>query len=114
MHYGFVGRAIGFELPLLLDGAGGAQIASEVLHGNMPRKSAVERKLRSFDNPEDRVSIRLGWDLQLQGSISAAALVKTVVNASGILVRPAIAVREEVARDAAQRTAAAGRGATGR
>jgi hypothetical protein len=83
MHYGCVGRAVGFDLDTLLDGAGLAQANRD---NKMPFRFW---QLRSYDHAEDRLSIKLGWDLYQQRSFEAQALTRVVVQTNGITKEPA-------------------------
>lgn len=61
VHFGFIGRAIGFSADLLLDAAGFAQAISD---GKTWQQILPNiRSLRAFDQPEDQTAIRVGVDL---------------------------------------------------
>ncbi|MBT2786385.1 MULTISPECIES: polymorphic toxin type 44 domain-containing protein [unclassified Halomonas] len=62
IHYGYVGRYIGFSEDALLDGAGLAQFASDVAEFKMPenRSNTNGEGFRRFDDDTDYLSVRLG------------------------------------------------------
>lgn len=60
LHYGYVGMASGFSESALLDGAGGEQIASDLLRGNTPQRSSGVTGLRAWDDKFDRAAISAG------------------------------------------------------
>ena len=90
VHYGYVGRALGFTQAVLLDGAGAAQFKSDIMNGIPLTTSGAHRGFRRWDRPEDRVSIRLGADLyrRCPGLMTPPVLVRAIVNSHGILKRP--------------------------
>ncbi|MBT2803037.1 hypothetical protein J7J49_17055, partial [Halomonas sp. ISL-56] len=78
IHYGYVGRYIGFSEDALLDGAGLAQYASDAAEFKWPvnRSETNGEGLRRFDDVTDYLSVRLGISLferftpqQLTGSL---------------------------------------------
>ena len=62
IHYGYVGRYIGFSEDVLLDGAGLAQYASDVAEFKWPenRSDTNGAGFRRFDDDTDYLSVRLG------------------------------------------------------
>ncbi|CAM0553623.1 hypothetical protein EHLJMEHL_03720 [Vreelandella titanicae] len=62
IHYGYVGRYIGFSEDALLDGAGLAQYASDITEFKWPenRSDTNGSGLRRFDDVTDYLSVRLG------------------------------------------------------
>ena len=79
IHYGYVGRYVGFSEDVLLDGAGLAQYASDAAEFKMPenRSDTNGYGFRRFDDVTDYLSVRLGISLferfntpqQLTGSL---------------------------------------------
>jgi hypothetical protein len=63
VHYGFVGRAIGFPTKLLIDGAGFAQARNDGVPNSEISRKASQGKLYEFDHPEDTAAIKLGTSL---------------------------------------------------
>lgn len=63
LHYGYVGTAAGFSESALLDGAGGEQIASDLLRGDAPKHTSGVSGLRAWDNAFDRAAITAGIKL---------------------------------------------------
>ena len=65
IHYGYVGRYIGFSEDALLDGAGLAQYVSDAAEFKMPenRSDTNGEGLRRFDDVTDYLSVRLGISL---------------------------------------------------
>jgi len=86
IHYGYVGKAVGFSDSVLLDGAGLEQIGSELGRGNLPKLSFDMLPLRKFDDPSDRAAIQMG--IRLQGRkpehIDAQDLLDLVVDSNEI------------------------------
>jgi len=68
IHYGFVGRASGFDATVLLAGAGVAQIKAGT--------SKPEYWSSWFDDPKDQAAIRVGMELydETRGNLSEGAL----------------------------------------
>lgn len=62
IHYGYVGRYIGFSEDSLLDGAGLAQYGSDLAELKWPenRSDTNGSGLRRFDDDTDYLSVRLG------------------------------------------------------
>jgi hypothetical protein len=86
VHYGYVGRAVGFTLAVLLDGAGVAQLKQDldIPHGVLPMGTGSSLLPRRFDPPTDRYSITLGFNMYPQ-SISAQGLVAAIVKSKNQL-----------------------------
>lgn len=96
VHYGYVGRAGGLSESVLLDGAGGEQIISDVLRKAQevatkpkkqwelpgPNRSADIDGLRAWDDAPDRISISIGVNLYRQhpnGGITAKMIMDQVL-----------------------------------
>lgn len=106
VHYGYVGLAVGFERAVLLDGAGAAQL----MHDFGPRPPWPERSgpwilPRSWDKAEDRVAIKLGFELygRIPTQMLAEVLVREITNATGLLTRPAPSVEASAPTSGATR-----------
>lgn len=82
IHYGYVGAAAGFSKSVLLEGAGLEQIGTDILSGRIPSRKGSSG-LRSFDDPSDRNSVELGYDLY-PGVPSTAGI------AAAVLARPGL------------------------
>jgi hypothetical protein len=92
MHYGYVGRSVGFSPAVLLDGAGAAQAMSDWKEkGRWPRGTGPSMLPRRFDRAEDRASITLGTDLwtQYPDHLNAQMLVDAVTSSRDVLQKPA-------------------------
>lgn len=70
VHYGFVGRAVGFSRQMLRQGAGGAQLVSDLTHGRFSNiGDSIVRLISnydgfaSYDPPGDTRSVELGVEL---------------------------------------------------
>jgi hypothetical protein len=84
--------AAGFERGLLLDGAGAAQL----MHDFGPRPPWPERSgrwivPRSWGKSEDRIAIKLGFELygRIPTQMLADVLVREITKTKGLKVRPA-------------------------
>lgn len=92
VHYGYVGLAVGFERDLLLDGAGAAQLMHDLGHRPpWPERSGPWILPRSWDKSEDRISIKLGFELygRIPTQMLAEVLVREITKTKGLKVRPA-------------------------
>ncbi len=80
IHYGYVGRHAGFSESMLLEGAGAAQFASDVVtQRKIPsRQAPVTGGPADYDPPRDRESIKLGMSLK-GATPDADALVEAIV-----------------------------------
>lgn len=88
MHYGYVGRAAGFSITELINGAGLAQMASDmkknlVKFGNLSFQQHRENGTwpASADDVPDHISIKLGGDLydrHQAGSMTAGILLSAI------------------------------------
>jgi hypothetical protein len=98
IHYGYVGRAVGFGPEVLLDGAGIAQFVSDIKTQGWPKGTGPWLLPRRWDRPEDRISIGVGIQLYRQMSVSVTpdVLVKAVTTTPGLLRRSPDAIRAEV------------------
>ena len=70
IHYGFIGRSVGFTESTLLSGAGGAQLLSDLfnlrfnnLGKGISRLFENMEGVVNFDPPEDRFTVQFGIDL---------------------------------------------------
>jgi hypothetical protein len=63
LHYGYVGTAAGISESALLDGAGGEQVASDLLRGKAPTNTSGVKGLRAWDDMYDRAAITAGIKL---------------------------------------------------
>ncbi|MFL5307043.1 MAG: polymorphic toxin type 44 domain-containing protein [Polyangia bacterium] len=81
IHYGYVGRAAGFDEDTLLDGAGLEQIGSDLARGRWPTRALGIQGLRAWDDASDRESISIGVELfrNLPSGLTASALVTAIV-----------------------------------
>ena len=64
IHYGFIGKYVGFSEFELLQGPGVAQVKDN----NMPMKEVLEKiwkghSFRELDHPKDQTAIKIGFDL---------------------------------------------------
>jgi hypothetical protein len=86
LHYGYVGTAAGFSESALLDGAGGEQIASDLLRGHAPKNTSGVTGLRAWDDPYDRAAITLGIKLYRAkpNQVFASDLVQLVVHSPNV------------------------------
>jgi hypothetical protein len=101
IHYGYVGRAVGFDESVLLDGAGVAQFVSDLRQGaQWPKGTGPWLLPRRWDRPEDRITIALGMKLhrQMPVGVTAAVLVQAITTTSGLLKKKPDDVRNDVAR----------------
>jgi hypothetical protein len=92
VHYGYVGLAVGFERGLLLDGAGAAQLWHDLKQRPpWPERSGPWILPRNWDRPEDRIAIRLGFELfkSVPSQMIAEVLVRAIVKTKGLKVKPA-------------------------
>jgi hypothetical protein len=92
IHYGYVGLAVGFDRSTLLDGAGAAQFKKDFEGAfDWPEHTGPWILPRSWDRPEDRVSITLGFELyrRMPTQMIPEVLVREIVRAKGILKEPA-------------------------
>jgi hypothetical protein len=86
MHYGYVGKACGFGLDLLLNAAGIAQwLSSQVPDGYWSRRLETfgdADVFRALDDPSDQLASRLGYNM---GSVSAASVLSVMrANVAGL------------------------------
>ena len=65
IHYGYVGRYLGFSEDSLLDGAGLAQLGSDIANRSIPTDRVDTNGIgfRRFDDVTDYLSVRLGISL---------------------------------------------------
>lgn len=93
IHFGYIGRHIGFSEDELLDGAGlarahfelgesGVAIVAHCLDGG---------QLRDYDQPEDQAAIRVGMNLwkQHQGGVTVENIIDSMRRTSGLDSKPA-------------------------
>jgi len=69
IHYGYVGRDVGFSAATLLDGAGTAQVISDAisLGREVTDRSSINGDgHRRYDDTTDQLSVQLGMDLYQQ------------------------------------------------
>lgn len=89
IHYGYIGRAAGFNEGLLLDGAGVEQIASETFRFllnpskyDAPGPSKNIEGLRAWDDDPDRISISIGialYELYPIGKLTGRIILEKVL-----------------------------------
>ena len=110
VHYGYVGRAVGFSAGMLLDGAGLAQLMNDTKKSmrSFPKKGVIppwerpfasgqEPGLRKWDRPEDRESIRLGIKLyqKRKALLTPQLLVEHILRLERIRKKPLAAFRRD-------------------
>lgn len=83
IHYGFIGRSIGFSRTLLETGAVLNQLHNLGVRHDSPLElieGLFENQLGTFDDPKDLAAIRLGMDLmdQCRTGIPTSALSRTI------------------------------------
>ena len=91
MHYGYVGMAVGFHQDVLLDGAGLAQLLSDLVkQKKMPPGYGGHQGFRRFDPMSDRSAIQMGIMLYKSnpGAINSDNLLRLVIGSSAITSRP--------------------------
>jgi Bacterial toxin 44 len=91
MHYGYVGMAIGFDEAVLLDGAGLAQLLSDLVkQKKLPAGYGGHKGLRRFDPLSDRSAIRMGVMLYKSHprSVNSNDLLRVVIGSTAITSRP--------------------------
>lgn len=90
IHYGYVGKGVGFSDSMLLDGAGLEQIGSTLLRGSAPQSDPSVSGLRRWDDPHDRAAIEMGIRMYANHptNVSAQTLLNEVVNSNAILKKP--------------------------
>jgi hypothetical protein len=92
VHYGYVGLAVGFDRSLLLDGAGVAQLTHDLKQTPpWPNRSGPWILPRSWDRSEDRIAIKLGFELygRIPTQMLAEVLVREITKTKGLLTKPA-------------------------
>ena len=91
IHYGYVGRSIGFKNDLLLDGAGLAQFKHDLNYDFPPKSTGESSGWRQWDHPEDRGAISAGVDLYSQhpAGVTVELLLQLVFNTKGLATMPA-------------------------
>jgi hypothetical protein len=93
LHYGYVGKGVGFSDGILLDGAGLEQIGSSLLRGRMPQSDSSVSGLRKWDDPHDRAAIQMGINMYQTNptQVTAQTVLNAVVNSNAILKKPFVA-----------------------
>lgn len=91
MHYGYVGMAVGFDEDVLLDGAGLAQLLSDLVkQKKLPPGYGGHQGWRRFDPLSDRAAIRMGVTLYKSHpkSVSSHDLLRMIIGSTSITTRP--------------------------
>jgi hypothetical protein len=90
IHYGYVGKGVGFSDGILLDGAGLEQIGSTLLRFSLPQSDSSVSGLRKWDDPSDRAAIEMGIKMfhQYPNNVTTQIVLDGVVNSNAILKKP--------------------------
>lgn len=63
IHYGYVGKTIGFSENVLLEAAGIAQAVNKGISRLAIARAAKNNTAKNFDDPEDQIAIKIGFNL---------------------------------------------------
>ena len=90
IHYGYVGKGVGFSDGVLLDGAGLEQIGSTLLRGSLPQSDPSVSGLRKWDDPTDRAAVEMGIKMfqQYPKNVTTQIVLNAVLNSNAILKKP--------------------------
>lgn len=90
IHYGYVGKGVGFSDSVLLDGAGLEQIGSTLLRFSAPQSDPSVSGLRRWDDPHDRAAIEIGIRMfnNHPTNVTTQIVLNAVVTSNAILKKP--------------------------
>jgi len=93
IHYGYVGKGVGFSDSVLLDGAGLEQIGSTLARFSMPQSSPSVKGLRKWDDPSDREAIEIGIRIFRTNptNVTAQIVLNEVIKSHMIVKKPYVA-----------------------